>query len=224
MPNVPYTETGATGPFSTLENNIRKALMDMGETSPDTMISQMSGRLIACANRVVDEVNKHPTLLDLLDDDQQFDDVTGCSMMADSAILTVPSVPSNLNLYAPVMVTKVGHAAGPMISFVLGFPDSGQVRLADSAETTDTTAVLSNLYKSRIRRFTATGDKRYIDDLTIIEGIKYYWGIDESSMLSPSAMQKLSGRYYQTLNAWMASLANYQGKLENDSRQDRLDY
>lgn len=224
MPNVPFTTSGAEGPFSTLENNIRAALRDMGETSPDTVISQMGPRLIGDANRIVDEVNKHPVLLDFLDTDKQFDPVSNCIVTKDSAIITVPSPPTQLNLYAPVRLSKGGYANGPLISFIAEIKTDNQFRLADEAHEAASDAVLRPLFTSRIRRFVTNGDIRYIDDQVMIEGLKYYWGIDETSVIAPSTGQKLSGRYYLALNAWMASLANYQGVLENDNRQDRFDY
>lgn len=224
MPNVPFTVAGAEGPFSTLENNIRATLRAIGESSPDTVISLMGPRLIACANIVVDEVNRHPQFVDMLDTDKQFDPVPNCVTVADSPLVTVPTAPSQLNLYAPVRLSKGGYGGGPLISFVTEIKANNQYRLADAAHTDASDAELRPLYTSRLRRFVTNADIRYIDDQVMIEGIKYYWSIDESSVISPSSMQKLSGRYYQTLNAWMSSLANYQGVLENDNRQDRFDY
>lgn len=224
MSNTPYTPSGADGPFSTLENNLRAALREIGESSPDTMISQMGARLIACANAVVDEVNKHPAFLDLLDEDKQFDPVSNVVTVQDSPIITVPSPPTQLNLYAPVFLSKGGYSNGPFVSFVAQVKASNQFRLADAAYANASDAVLSPLYTSRIRRFVTNADIRYIDDKVMIEGVKYFWSIDESSVIQPSTMQKLQARYYQTLNAWCAGFANYQGMLENASRQDAYDY
>lgn len=223
MPNTPYT-TGGTGPFSTLENNLRAALREIGETSPDTMISLMGARLIACANAVVDEVNRHPLFLDLLDEERQFDPVSGVSTTEDSPLVTIPGAPTQINLYAPVFLSKGGYNGGPLISYVAEVKGDNVFRLADSAYETKTDAVLRPLYTSRIRRFVENADVRYIDDKVMIEGIKYYWGIDETSVVAPATVQKLQGRYYQTLNAWCASFANYHGALENASRQDAYDY
>jgi hypothetical protein len=223
VPNVPFT-TGGTGAFSSVELNIRAALRELGETSPETLIGQMERRLIAAVNKTVDQVNRHPAFLDLLDEQRQFDPVSGASMTTGSPLLTLVSPPSNLNKYAPVRVSGAGYAGGDLRSFVIGFPGTGVLKLADAAITSITDATVSPLYTARIPRAVALADTVQIDDHVLIEGIKYFWFIDETSPTSQLQSQKVSARFFQSLNEWAQGLASYHSALENDARQDVYDY
>lgn len=223
MPNIPFAGTG-TGAFSTTEENLRAALRELGETSPETLLQQMERRLLATVNKVVDQVNRHPAFLDLLDETKQFTPVTGASMTQGSPVLTISNPPVNLNRYAPLRVSGAGFGGGALFSFVVSFPGTGQIKLADAARETAANATVSPLYSARIPRVILKSEIVEIDDQVMIEGVKYFWYIDETSTTSQAMVQKVSARFYQSLNEWMASLASYQSVLENDARQDAYDY
>lgn len=207
-----YNDTEApSGPFSQVQSLIRDALRELNETAPDTQIQLNSKRLLNCANKVVDDVNRHPMFLDLLR--SQFDDGVG-AMSAGSNLLTLSGDFAGQSLFVPLKVVGAGSGGGDLVSYVLGAANTGQLQLADAAETTVTAAVVSCLYKTRLRRIAAMTDRREVDDRVMIEGIKAYWSADEDITSRPNTANKNIAAYYAVMNSWMAQLLNYQHELE----------
>ena len=64
-----------TGQFSTLSELVDDMLKENGEASPAVLRALEEKKFINYANRIVADINRHPTFLDLLDN--AYDDQTG---------------------------------------------------------------------------------------------------------------------------------------------------
>lgn len=201
-----------SGPFSPLLSLIRDALQDAGETSPDTLIALQEKRLINCANRVIDDVNRHPYFLDLLA--SVFTDITGVQMTAGSTALVLPASNTvSLGKFTALKVGGAGNGGGDLITFISDKVTDESLTLADAAETTVTSATARPIFKSRLTRYSSTTEKREIDDRVMIEGILHYYQLRDDSN-NPQRAQVNISIYYDALNSWLGAFTNVQGLLE----------
>lgn len=214
---VSYNSGGSgTGQFSTLSELIDDALREMGESSPTVLKNLEGERFLNYANRVVADTNRHPSFLDVLDN--SYDDQTG-SITSGTNELIVSSGTVTFSTYTPVKITGAGHGGSDLYSFVLGAKTvsgstvAGTYRIADTADTTVSNVSVSNPYKTRIKRYTAIGNHRAIDDEVMIEGLKSYYSIDDTDTNNTGLITLRSGIYTNTLNNWIGSLTNIQGAL-----------
>ncbi len=214
---VSYNSGGSgTGQFSTLSELIADALREMGESSPTVLKNLEGERFLNYANRVVADINRHPSFLDVLDN--SYDDQTG-SITSGTNELIVSSGTVTFSTYTPVKITGAGHGGSDLYSFVLGAKTvsgstvAGTYRIADTADTTVSNVSVSNPYKTRIKRYTAIGNHRAIDDEVMIEGLKSYYSIDDTDTNNTGLITLRSGIYTNTLNNWIGSLTNIQGAL-----------
>ena len=215
-----------SGQFSTLSELIDDALREMGEASPTVLKNLESERFLNYANRVVADINRHPSFLDVLDN--TYDDQTG-SITSGSNELVIGSGTVTFSTYTPVKIVGAGHiiyapntsilATADLYSFVLGAKTvvgstvAGTYRIADTADTTVSNAVVSNPYKTRIKRYQAITDYRAIDDEVLLEGLKSYYTIDDTDTNNTGLISLRSGIYTNTLNNWIGSITNIQGAL-----------
>ena len=214
---VSYNSGGSgTGQFSTLSELIDDALREMGESSPTVLKNLEGERFLNYANRVVADINRHPSFLDVLDN--SYADQTG-SITSGTNELIVSSGTVTFSTYTPVKITGAGHGGSDLYSFVLGAKTvsgstvAGTYRIADTADTTVSNVSVSNPYKTRIKRYTAIGNHRAIDDEVMIEGLKSYYSIDDTDTNNTGLITLRSGIYTNTLNNWIGSLTNIQGAL-----------
>lgn len=205
-----------SGQFSTLSELIDDALREMGEASPTVLKNLESERFLNYANRVVADINRHPSFLDVLDN--SYDDQTG-SISSGSNELVVSSGSVTFSTYTPVKIAGAGASNSDLYSFVLGSKVvggntvAGTYRIADTADTTVSGVVVSNPYKTRIKRYTAITDHRAIDDEVLLEGLKSYYTIDDTDTNNTGLISLRSGIYTNTLNNWIGSITNIQGAL-----------
>tara|TARA_R110002153_G_scaffold64801_2_gene173526 strand:- start:2791 stop:3462 length:672 start_codon:yes stop_codon:yes gene_type:complete len=205
-----------SGQFSTLSELIDDALREMGESSPTVLKNLESERFLNYANRVVADINRHPSFLDVLDN--TYDDQTG-SISSGSNDLVVTSGTVTFSTYTPVKIAGAGASNSDLHSFVLGAKTvggstvAGTYRIADTADTTVSGAVISNPYKTRIKRYTAIGNHRAVDDEVMLEGLKSYYSIDDTDTNNTGLITLRSGIYTNTLNNWIGSITNIQGAL-----------
>lgn len=205
-----------SGQFSTLSELIDDALREMGESSPTVLKNLESERFLNYANRVVADINRHPSFLDVLDN--TYDDQTG-SITSGSNDLVIGSGTVTFSTYTPLMITGAGASGSNLYSFVLGAKTvggstvAGTYRIADTADTTVSNVVVSNPYKTRIKRYTAITDYRAIDDEVLLEGLKSYYTIDDTDTNNTGLISLRSGIYTNTLNNWIGSITNIQGAL-----------
>jgi hypothetical protein len=214
---VSYNSGGSgSGQFSTLSELIDDALREMGEASPTVLKNLESERFLNYANRVVADINRHPSFLDVLDN--TYDDQTG-SITSGSNELIISSGTVTFSTYTPVMITGAGFGGSNLYSFILGAKTvggstvSGTYRIADTADTTVSNVVVSNPYKTRVKRYTAISDYRAIDDEVMLEGLKSYYAIDDTDTNNTGLISLRSGIYTNTLNNWIGSITNIQGAL-----------
>ncbi len=214
---VSYNSGGSgTGQFSTLSELIDDALREMGEASPTVLKNLESERFLNYANRVVADINRHPSFLDVLDN--SYDDQTG-SITSGTNELIISSGTVTFSTYTPVKIAGAGHSGSDLYSFVLGSKTvsgstvAGTYRIADTADTTVSNVAVSNPYKTRIKRYTAISNHRAIDDEVLLEGLKSYYTIDDTDTNNTGLITLRSGIYTNTLNNWIGSLTNIQGAL-----------
>lgn len=214
---VSYNSGGSgTGQFSTLSELIDDALREMGEASPTVLKNLESERFLNYANRVVADINRHPSFLDVLDN--SYDDQTG-SITSGSNELVISSGTVTFNTYTPVKIAGAGFGGSDLYSFILGAKTvsgstvAGTYRIGDSADTTVTNVAVTNPYKVRIKRYTAITDIRAVDDEVLLEGLKSYYTIDDTDTNNTGLISLRSGIYTNTLNNWIGSLTNIQGAL-----------
>ena len=205
-----------SGQFSTLSELIDDALREMGESSPTVLKNLESERFLNYANRVVADINRHPSFLDVLDN--TYDDQTG-SMVINSNDLVISTGTITFNTYTPVRIAGAGASNSDLYTFVLGPKTvggsavAGTYRLADTADTAVSNVVVSNPYKTRIKRYTAIANYRAVDDEVMIEGLKNYYAIDDTDTNNTGLISLKSGIYNNTLNNWIGSITNIQGAL-----------
>ena len=206
-----------TGQFSTLSELVDDMLKENGEASPAVLRALEEKKFINYANRIVADINRHPTFLDLLDN--AYDDQTG-SMTSGSNELTVSSGTVTFGTYTPVKIIGAGHSNSDLYSFVVkpktsgGSVVSGTYLLADDADTTVSNVAVKHPYKVRLKRYQAIGDSRAIDDEVVIECLKAYYSVDDIDTNNTGFIQLKNSIYLNTLNNWLGSVINIQGNLE----------
>ena len=192
-------------------------LKEKGEASPAVLRALEEKKFLNYANRIVADINRHPTFLDLLDN--SYDDQTG-SMTAGSNELTIASGTVTFGTYTPVKVAGAGHSGSDLYSFVVkpktsgGSTVSGTYLMADEADTTVSNVVVSHPYKVRLKRYQAITNTRPIDDEVLIEGLKAYYAVDDIDTNNTGLIQLKNSIYLNTLNNWLGSVINIQGNLE----------
>ena len=103
-----------SGQFSTLSELIDDALREMGESSPTVLKNLESERFLNYANRVVADINRHPSFLDVLDN--TYDDQTG-SISSGSNDLVVTSGTVTFSTYTPVKIAGAGASNSDLHSY-----------------------------------------------------------------------------------------------------------
>lgn len=229
--NRPYSFNSdpatAIGEFSRIDKLVEDAVNEAGEKNAAVLIAKYSNHLLNAANKVVDDVNRHPYFLQLLE--LQFDDGVA-SVTADDTMITMVSGFSGVGPYTPMKLRGVGYGSptpGDVFTFTLGSWVNGQtsLRIADAPHATKADCVVSPLYRGRISRYISPStEARAIGDRVMIEGIKYYWAVDRDVTTRPQNVQKQRMLYYTELNSWLGQLRNVHGILEIDHDQRGHDY
>jgi len=215
----------SSGEFSRLDALLIDAVNEIGEKNAAVVISKYSNHLINAANKVIDDVNRHPYFLQMLE--YAFDDGVA-SVTADSNKITIVSGFSSVDPYTPLRLKAVGYGTTPgdVITFTMDKWVSGQttLRIADYPHLTKADCVVTMVYKGRISRYTASDDRKDISDRVIIEGIKYYWSADRDVVSRSSNVTKSRAHYFDALNTWLGQLRNVHGILEIDHDQRGHDF
>lgn len=207
----------ASAQFSSLSQLVDDMLKENGEASPSVLRGLEEKKFINYANRIVADINRHPTFLDLLDN--TYDDQTG-SISSGSNELTISTGSVTFGDYTPLKIAGAGGGGSDLYSFVIkpktsgGSVVSGTYMIADEADTTVSAATVSNPYKVRLKRYVLIGDTRAIDDEVMIEGLKAYYAVDDIDTNNGGLIQLKNSIYLNTLNNWLGSLINIQGNLE----------
>jgi len=215
----------SSGEFSRLDKLIEDAVNEAGEKNSAVLIAKYQNPLVNAANKVVDDVNRHPYFLQLLE--FQFDDGIA-SVTADDTTITILSGFGGIGPYVPLRLQGVGYGSPPgdIFTFTLTSWINGQstLRVADAPHVTNANCVVRPLYRGRIARYIATTEFREIGDRVMIEGIKYFWAVDRDMVSRPPNVQKQRVQYYTELNTWLGQLRNVMGILEIDHDQRGSDY
>lgn len=204
------------GQFSPLLSLLRLALGDIGESSPDIALSMFQERLILCANRVVNDVNQHPLFFDIMS--KAFAPVTGTMTAGDNALalsgtLTARDGSNVAAIGTPVQVVGAGSSAGDLFTTILYASSTTATETADAALASVVDTVVKSPYRLKLARYRSASETRAIDDLVLIEGVKYYYSLDDS-ILPGTKAQVTSLRYTEELNKWLVGLLGYNGGME----------
>jgi hypothetical protein len=228
-PQYPFNADPATafGAFSRLDKLIEDAVNEAGEKNAAVLIAKYQNHLVNAANKVVDDVNRHPYFLQLLEPGCQFDDGIA-SVVADSTDIQILSGFSGIGSYVPLVLWAVGYGTppGPIYTFTLSGWTNGQskLRIADSPVVTKADTLITPVARGRKPLYSVMTDNRGIGDRVVIEGIKYYWALDREITTRPQNVQKCRAQYYTELNSWLGQLRNVHGILEIDHDQRGADY
>lgn len=220
-----YPTVHPSGAFSPLQDLIRAALREDSESSPDVMMDQDQLRFLGYANRVVEDVNRHPVFKDLLEQTKPTSGVT-CSATAGDGEITIAPLSNGTTVQflrnTPIRIRGAGAGGGDLITAILGDPDTGTIRIADAVDTTVTAAQVTTVYSTRIKRYTSITDIREIDDIVMIDGLKYMDALDDRSDGGVNSAQIRRTIYEQARNAWFQDLVGMTTGLEID--QDYRDW
>jgi hypothetical protein len=231
--NRPYPfnaeTTTVSGEFSRLDKLIEDAVNEAGEKNAAVLIAKYANPLRNAANKAVDDVNRHPYFLTLLEPACQFPDGVA-SVVADDTEITIMSGFGGIGPYVPLRLRGVGYGLPPgdIFTYTLTSWINGQakLRVADAPHTTNPNCVIRPLYRGRISRYVAEdmSEFREVGDRVMIEGIKYYWAIDRDMTTRPQNVNKQRAQYFTELNTWLGQLRNVMGILEIDHDQRGADY
>lgn len=215
-------DSGGHGTFSELQFLARNMLQELGDHEASYFQSSQATRFLLYANKVVGDVNRHPTFLDLLDN--AYDDQVG-NITADSYELALTSSGTTFSNYTPIRVVGAGFdnastTPGDLYTFVVkqktdasGNAVANTYNLADTAFTTVSSAVVQHPYKTRIRRYTASDEYRAVDDEVMVAGLKMYFMNDDADANNAGLISLNQGAYSSALNNWLGSIINIQGNL-----------
>ena len=226
--SYPFNTTGSNiaGEFSSLEKLIEDAVNEFGEKNAAVLIAKYANPLRNAANKVVDDVNRHPYFLQLLE--FQFPDGMA-SVVQDSTTINILSGFGGVGPYTPLRLKSVGYGTptpGDVFTFTIDSWVNGQSQLliADAPHVTKADCVIAPLYRGRISRYIADDDRKDIGDRVMIEGIKYYWAIDRDMTTRVANVNKQRAQYFTELNTWFGQLRNVLGILEIDHDARGMDY
>jgi len=215
----------SSGEFSRLDQLLIDAVNEIGEKNAAVQIAKYQNQLVNTANKVVDDVNRHPYFLQLLE--FTFNDGVA-SVVQDSTTITIVSGFGGVGPYTPLRLKGVGYGTVPgdiftytLTSWVNG---QSQLRIADAPHITKADCVVAPLFRGRISRYIATDDRKDIGDRVMIEGIKYYWSVDRDITTRPQNVNKNRTQYFTELNTWLGQLRNVMGILEIDHDQRGHDF
>lgn len=207
------------GQFSPLLALIRNALAELGESSPDVMLDTELLRMVGYANRVVNDVNTHPLFLDILTN--AWDATTG-SITAGTNLLTLNGASTSANpLQAgyPVLVAGAGDSGGDLYTKTITV-SGPTVRLADDAGTTVSGTPVRCPYDKHIARYRSATEIRAVDDIVLIEGMKFYYSVDDTINAQAVTAQVKQARYVEELNKWLVGMLNYNAGMYHDFADD----
>ena len=215
----------SAGEFSRLDKLIEDAVNESGEKNAAVLIAKYSNHLANAANKTIDDVNRHPYFLQMLE--TPFEDGVA-SVTADSHQITMISGFGGVGAYTPLRLKGVGYGTTPgdVLTFTLQnwVPGQSNLRIADAPHVTKADCVVQMVFKGRISLYTASTDVRPVGDRVMIEGIKYYWSIDRDMSTRSQNVAKAKTLYFDALNGWLGQLRNVMGILEIDHDQRGYDF
>lgn len=210
------------GSFSPIQSLIRDALRDTGETAPDSILTHDGKRFLNYANRVLQNVNRHPYYTAIVRGNMGRS--TG-AITAGNTLLTLASTTplrTPLKLGTPVLVVGAGAAGGDLTTKVVSVDDAslveGQVRLFDEAETTVSGAVVRSPYESALKLYTNLTDIRAVEDMAMVSGLKYFMALDGITAAEGESLKGFSELFMRDIHGWLADLVGLNFELEIETR------
>ena len=211
------------GSFSPIQSLIRDALRDLGETAPDSILLNDSKRFLNYANRVLQNINRHPYYTAIVRGKM----ARGVgAITAGDTLLTLANSSSTLEnplkVGTPVLITGAGSSGGDLITKVVSVDDaglnSGQLRLFDEAETTVTDAVVRSPYESALKLYVNLTDIRAIEDMVMVSGLKYFMAVDGITAAEGESIKAYLPLFQSDANGWLADLVGLMFELEVETR------
>lgn len=204
----------STGAYSQIGELIKDAMREIGESNPDVAYSVDSARYLIYANRVINDVNRHPYYFDLMRN--RIEPMTVDMTSGDRSLYNVSAGNDALVVNTPVLIVGAGRGAADLTSIVNYQNTAGSFELMDEAQTTVSGAVMRSPYLGTIPRVTTDTDVRAIDDIVMLDGLKYYSTMDDADEgpTTPQQGQLYSTSYYQNLSGWLSGLMGAFGELE----------